>query len=110
MSDKGDFLEQLILLGAVEVAGIDESGEFLYSFTPNIEELAPDFYNYITNHYSTGIMELWANGFLEIDVDSNGEEIVRLNEKSFDQLALSELNDEERGLMNMILNAFEEDA
>lgn len=108
MSDKGDFLEQLILLGAVEVAGVDESGEFMYSFTPNIQEVAPDFYSYITNHYSSSIMELWANGFLEIDVDSDGEEIVRLNEKSLDHEAIAQLGDQERLTMAMILEAFDQ--
>jgi hypothetical protein len=39
-------MEELILSGAVEVAGLDsDSGEFLYSFTPKLREIMPALWN-----------------------------------------------------------------
>ena len=76
MTDNNEILEKLILAGAVEVAGLDPSGEFLYSFTPQMPELFPEFYEHVSYHYSAAITDLWTNGYLEITLDENGDEVL----------------------------------
>lgn len=107
MTDNNEILEKLILAGAVEVAGLDPSGEFLYSFTPQMPELFPEFYEHVSYHYSAAITDLWTNGYLEITLDENGDEIVTLNEKSTDPAELEKLDIPGRTLMDAILRSFE---
>jgi hypothetical protein len=108
MSETDDILAKLILAGAVEVAGLDPQGEFLYSFTPQIAEIFPEFYEHVFNNYSTAVMELWSKGYIDIKMDADGEELVSLNDKSSDPESLDKLNDAERALMDGILRSFDE--
>lgn len=108
MSEVNDIIEQLILVGAVEVAGLDsKTGEFMYSFTPKASEIFPEFHEHMTNHYHAAIMELWNEGYIEIRMDDEGEPLVGLNEKSTDVEALAKLGDAERALMYAILGQFD---
>lgn len=107
MTDSNEVLEKLILAGAVEVAGLDPNGEFLYAFTPQMPELFPEFHEHVSRHYSEAITDLWSNGYLEISLDENGDEIVTLNEKSVDPEELAKLDIPGRTLMDAILRSFE---
>lgn len=103
-----DYIETLILAGIVEVAGIDaKTGNFLYSFNPELAETNPEFYSVVSNSYASAILELWTNGYLDIDIDDNNEQIVRLNDKSVDKEELDKLSAPERSLMNSILRSFD---
>ena len=68
MSDEEEeIIERLILDGGLEAVGVDEeTGEFLYSFTPKIKNLMPDLYNEHITDVNSCIMQLWEKGFLEI--------------------------------------------
>lgn len=64
-------IEELILAGAVEVSGIDaETGDFLYSFTEKIHEVAPEIARESTELFNRYIYALWERGFLDMDMDS----------------------------------------
>lgn len=107
MTDSNDVLEKLILAGAVEVAGLDPNGEFLYAFTPDLPKIFPEFYEHVSRHYSAAITDLWSNGYIDITLDENGEEIVMLNDKSTNPEELSKLDIPGRTLMDAILKSFQ---
>ena len=75
-------IEELILSGALEVAGIDsETGEPLYNFTKKMEDVNPALYKDHLNFVNSEIMALWEQGFIEMDLLSDNP-IVRLTDKS----------------------------
>lgn len=100
--DENQIIDDLILNGGLEIAGIDEkTGQFLYSFTPKIKELRPDLYDQHLNHVNGELMRLWENGFLNIDLMED-EPIVTITEKALDKDALSTLSKEDQWALDEI--------
>ena len=89
MSNEDDLIDNLILLVALEVAGVDDkNGQFLYAITPKMKEVMPDLYDEHVNHVNTEIMKLWEKGFVDINFDSD-QPVVKLSPKAhnIDQIA-----------------------
>ena len=89
-----EIFDMLILNGAIEVVGVDPiSGEFLYSMTEKMIEIMPDVYQEHLNQVNNQIMNLWQDGFLNVDLmDSNP--LVTLTDKAFDVKELSKMDAE----------------
>lgn len=101
-----DMIEKLILLGAMEVAGIDSvTGEFLYSFTPKFAEINPELSKEVNNSIHNSILELWSEGFLEIDMTLD-EPMVALTEKCFDKEAINQLDFRQQSFLRSIMERF----
>jgi hypothetical protein len=89
-------IDKLMLAGALEAAGVDSNtGEFLYVFTPKLKEVMPELYHQHLNYVNSEIMRLWEKGFVNVDLMSENP-IVTLTEKSFDENALSSLDNKDR--------------
>lgn len=100
-----DKIEQLILAGAVEVAGIDlDSGEFLYSFTEKIKEVDPEIARKSEEAFHSQVYLLWEMGFLNIDMTEDNP-VVSLMPKALDENEVSLLNTELRLILNSIIEA-----
>ena len=96
MADMGkEIIDELILSGGLQVAGVDsETGEFLYQFTPKLKEISPTLYHEHVNHVNGELMRLWEKGFLNINfMDDNP--IVTLTAKALDKEELSKLPKED---------------
>lgn len=98
-----DKLEEMILDGSAEVAGIDqETGEFLYCFTPMVSELHPELYENMSKFYHYSVLALWEKGFLDIDMDSD-DPYVKLNDKSFDKAEVEKLSAFEQRMLESVV-------
>lgn len=96
MNEDDKMIEKLILDGGLETVGIDqETGEFLYSFTPKIKNLMPDLYDEHMTEVNSCVMKLWEKGFLNIDFFAS-DPIITLAEKSFDKVAVEALSKKDR--------------
>jgi hypothetical protein len=96
-------LEQMILDGSAEVAGLDpETGEFLYSFTPKVAELHPELYTEMTDFYYSGVVSLWQKGFLDVNMDS-ADPYVKLNDNSLDPDKIKTLSSLEKRLLESVI-------
>lgn len=72
MSKNNDIIEELILNGSIEVVSLDDSGNFLYGFTKNVEQINPELYNTFIENIRHLVMLLWEKGFVEInDIDKD---------------------------------------
>lgn len=94
-------IDYLILNGALEPAGISDTGEPLYNFTPLLKIVMPDLYDMHQNNVSSQIMKLWEMGFVNIDLLSDSP-LVTLTEKSFDIDEISKLSEEDQFSVNEI--------
>jgi len=96
MNNEDQTIEELILKGGLETVGVDqETGELLYSFTPKIQKLMPDLYKEHINEVNAGVMNLWENGFVNVDLLSNDPKIT-LTEKALDKDSIEGLSKSQR--------------
>jgi hypothetical protein len=87
-------IEDLILSGAVEVAGVDpETGEMLYNFTNKLDQVHPALAREVENMFDSHVMKLWELGMVKMNVmDKNP--IVKLTPKAFDPGSIKSLDEE----------------
>jgi hypothetical protein len=91
-SQSDEFIEKLILEGAIEVAGIDSvTGEFLFSFTDKLRQIDPEMYYGIMESFHQNVMKLWEKGFVNINMESDNPKI-SLNEKALDDSEAKKLD------------------
>jgi hypothetical protein len=55
-------VEHLIMQGAIEMAGIDEKGEMLYSITDKLELVNPEIYAELTEQYKHHMFQMIKQG------------------------------------------------
>lgn len=103
MSDSGDKIEDLILSGALEVAGVDlETGEMLYNFTDKLRNISPELHKEMSDYITKETMSLWVDGFLDIDITEKNP-LVRLTEKAFNDEEVGKLNKEKQYTLKEII-------
>lgn len=102
-------IEDLILAGAIEVAGLDpETGEFLYSFTPEMKTILPEVYNEHLELIQEAVHFFLEEGFLDIDDSGKREDRkMFLTPLAFDEDAISELSEERQQALKEIKTMFE---
>jgi hypothetical protein len=107
--DEDDAIDQLILSGALEVAGIDiETGEPMYNFTDKLVEVSPELHNEVSTYFSRETMSLWSEGFLNMDVTEKNP-MVTLTEKALDDEELSKLSKESQTTLKEIIRVISSD-
>ena len=91
-NNEDELIKNLILEGALEVAGIDsENGEFLYTVTPKMQEIMPDMYEDHITQVNRDILNLWEKGYVNIDFLS-ANPMVTISEKGLDNDEVSKLS------------------
>ena len=99
-------IEQLILAGAVEPAGINsETGEFLYSFTEKASEIMPEMYRDYLDYLHQEIMYFWELGFFEIDDFAKSNPTISVTPKVTDDHAIAQLSEKKQKSLIEILRA-----
>lgn len=102
-------IEELILSGVVEVAGIDSTtGEFLYNFTHKLREVMPEMYNERLEFIQTEVMFFLELGFLDIEESEDNNPVIFLNEKSFNEYEISQLPKDKQESLREIKRIFGE--
>ena len=99
-----EILEELILSGAVEVAGLDENGEPLFSFTEKIFEVSPLIAHHMSEAFHQDIMALWELGYLSMDVTKDNPK-VSITAMAVDRESIHSLPDHLRLTLNVIKEA-----
>jgi hypothetical protein len=90
-NSEDELIKNLILEGALEVAGVDsENGELLYSVTPKMQEIMPDMYKDHITQVNRDILNLWEKGYVSIDF-LLPDPIVTISEKGLDKNEISKL-------------------
>jgi hypothetical protein len=90
-NNEDELIKNLILEGALEVAGVDsENGELLYTITPKMQETMPDMYEDHLTQVNKDILNLWEKGYLNINFLDN-DPMVTISEKGLDKTEVSKL-------------------
>jgi hypothetical protein len=98
-----DFIETLILNGALEITAIDmDSGEPLYKFTNKLKEFSPELYESQQAMFHEELMSLWEEGFINFDpMEQNPT--VTLTFKAFSANDVSKLDDSKKSMIKEII-------
>lgn len=99
-----EHLEQLILEGIVEFAGLDKNGEMLYNFTSDLETKAPGIHRIVMDLHMQDIYYLWEQGFLSMDA-TQANPLVKPTLKALDSDAIEGLPDHMQLLLEQIKDA-----
>jgi hypothetical protein len=90
-NSEDELIKNLILEGALEVAGVDsETNELLYMITPKMQEVMPDMYEDHLTQVNRDLLNLWEKGYVNIDfllIDP----VVTISEKGLDKTEVSKL-------------------
>lgn len=107
--DEDDAIDQLILSGALEVAGIDiNTGEPVYNFTEKLIDVSPELHKEVALYFSRETMSLWSQGFLDMDVTEKNP-LVTLTPKAFNSEEVSKLSKESQMTLNEIVRVIVSD-
>ena len=74
-------LAHYLEIGAIEIAGIDESGEFIFCINESAKDSAPELWKAHEMHVDKTIMDLYEAGYLNIEYDENLEASFSLTEE-----------------------------
>lgn len=100
-------LDELIMMGAVEVAGVHENtGEILYNITDKMNDVLPILYNRFMEQVHKKVMYFWEQGFLEFDDMTKDNPSISLTAKAMDDEELIKLPTEKLIEFEMLINAF----
>jgi hypothetical protein len=97
-------LEKLILDGAAEFAGLSESGEMLYSFTPVLKEVDPVLYEEMIAIQRQELLFLWTKGFISMDI-TDKDPMVTVTDKALNNAEVEELPEHFRSMIREIVKA-----
>jgi hypothetical protein len=90
-NNEDELIKNLILQGALEVAGVDsETNELLYTITSKMQEVMPDMYEDHLTQVNRDLLNLWEKGYVNIDF-LLAEPIVTISEKGLDKSEVSKL-------------------
>lgn len=110
-SRKDKMFNNLILIGAIEPAGMDmDTGEMLFCFSENIETVAPGLAKSVSDKISSTVMNLWSKGFVELKYnDDSDDPLVFLTDRCNDDFAISVLPEFEGIVLRNIIEHFRQD-
>jgi hypothetical protein len=102
-------MDKMIILGAVEVAGVNEKGELRYSLSGSLDKVLPDLYRAHIDEVHEQMLHFWELGFVEfLDMDRSAPRI-KLTRKVMDQDAVEKLDEEHQEALFNLINAFREE-
>lgn len=101
-------MEELILSGAVEVAGLDSvNGEFLYNFTPKLREIMPGLWNDRLEFIYEEVVHFEELGFLFVEDADSKNPIISLTDKAFDENEIAQLPKDKQQTIRELRRLFE---
>jgi len=95
--DSEDKMEYYISIGAIELAGMDEDGEFIFNITDRAKKLAPELWQAHQEHVDESLIELYNKGLISVTYNEDLEAVIEMSDEG-KKLA------KEFGLIEMDLN------
>jgi hypothetical protein len=79
--EENDKLDHYVEIGAVEVAGISEDGQFIYAITPLAKDLAPELWEAHEKHVNESLLSLYDMGLVSVSYDEDLVATIELTEE-----------------------------
>lgn len=89
--DEDEKLAYYLEVGAIELQGIDESGEFIFSINESAKELAPELWEAHSDYVNDTLLELYEKGLVNVSYDENLEAIIEITPEGMEIIKASGL-------------------
>ncbi len=80
MDEEEEKMAYYLEIGAIELAGMDEEGEFIFKITEKSQEVAPELWQAHIDYVDESLMELFELGFINVTYDENLEAHLEVSE------------------------------
>jgi hypothetical protein len=91
--DEDEKLAFYLEIGAIEVMGIEDDGEFIFKITDAAKELAPELWEAHEDHVNSTLIELYEKGLINVSYDESLEAIIEITPEGMDIIKASGLID-----------------
>jgi membrane protease subunit (stomatin/prohibitin family) len=81
-SQGNDLFDYYMEIGAIELSGIDESGEIVFSVTDKAKELAPELWKAHADYVDETLLELYSKDLISVEYDENLQATISLTEEA----------------------------
>lgn len=71
-------------IGAIELAGVDESGEMIFAINEIAEEIAPELWQAHIEYVDKNLIELYEAGYIKVEYDDNLEAMISLSQEGLE--------------------------
>lgn len=89
--DEDEKLAYYLEVGAIELQGIDESGEFIFSINESAKELAPELWEAHSDYVNDTLLKLYEKGLVNVSYDENLEAIIEITPEGMEIIKASGL-------------------
>lgn len=76
-----DSLSKYLEIGAVEIVGVQDDGDFIFTITPAAEYLAPELWQAHHDYVEDMMLDLFEKGLLNISYDEDLNSYIELTEE-----------------------------
>jgi hypothetical protein len=91
--DEDEKLAFYLEIGAIEVMGIEDDGEFIFKITDSAKELAPELWEAHEDHVNSTLLELYEKGLINVSYDESLEAIIEITPEGMNVIKASGLID-----------------
>ena len=101
--DDDEKLAHYIEIGAVELAGMDESGEFIFQITEKARDIAPELWEAHEEHINRSLIDLYEKGLINVTYNDDLEAVIEMSpegHKAAKELGIIELDMHEEDIPN----------
>ena len=98
MDEYDEKIAHYLEIGAINLEGVDEDGEIIYSVSDTAEELAPELWASHVKYVDDALIQLYEDGLISVDYNENLEAIITLSPEGYDKaksIGLIELDPEQ---------------
>lgn len=78
-------LEHYIEIGAIEVEGVDENGEIIFSITDRAKDIAPELWQAHSDYVDRSLVQLYEAELIEVEYDENLEATIKIKPEGYEK-------------------------
>ena len=80
--EDNDLFNYYMEIGAIELSGIDDSGEIVFKVTDKAKELAPELWKAHADYVDQTLLDLYNKDLISVEYDENLQATISLTEQA----------------------------
>jgi len=81
-SENNDLFDYYMEIGAIELSGLDESGEIVFKVTDKAKDLAPELWKAHADYVDDTLLELYSKDLISVEYDENLQATISLTKQA----------------------------
>ena len=91
--DEDEKLAHYLEIGAIEVVGIEDDGEFIFKINESAKDLAPELWDAHEEHINTTLLDLYEQGLINVSYNESLEAMIEVTPEGMDIIKAAGLID-----------------